>query len=94
MPAEKDTRTAKPDEIREMARQGELSADDPEASFDVPESFWERARPVGPRPKKSVHLRLDPDVLEWFRQQGPGYQTKINAVLRSFYNAHKHEGER
>lgn len=37
--------------------------------------------------KKSISLRLDADVLEWFRAQGPGYQTKINAVLRAFRDA-------
>jgi uncharacterized protein (DUF4415 family) len=33
-------------------------------------------------PKKSVTLRLDADVLAWFKKQGPRYQTKINRVLR------------
>ncbi len=34
--------------------------------------------------KASVSLRLDADVLAWFKAQGPGYQTRINAVLRAF----------
>ena len=37
--------------------------------------------------KKSISLRVDADVLEWFRAQGPGYQTRINAVLRAFKDA-------
>ena len=37
--------------------------------------------------KASISLRVDADVLEWFRAQGPGYQTKMNAVLRAFKNA-------
>jgi len=37
--------------------------------------------------KSSISLRVDADILEWFRAQGPGYQTKINAVLRAFKNA-------
>jgi len=37
--------------------------------------------------KASISLRVDADVLEWFRAQGPGYQTKINAVLRAFKDA-------
>lgn len=37
--------------------------------------------------KASISLRVDADVLEWFRSQGPGYQTKINAVLRAFKDA-------
>jgi len=42
-------------------------------------------RPVPP--KASISLRLDADVLEWFRSLGPGYQTRINAVLRAFKDA-------
>lgn len=37
--------------------------------------------------KKGVFLRLDPDVLEFFKAQGPGYQTRINAVLRAYAEA-------
>lgn len=37
--------------------------------------------------KASVSLRLDADVLAWFKAQGPGYQTRINAVLRAFKEA-------
>jgi uncharacterized protein (DUF4415 family) len=38
-------------------------------------------------PKQSVSLRIDADVLKWFRAQGSGYQTRINAVLRAFTDA-------
>lgn len=38
-------------------------------------------------PKASVSLRVDADVLEWFKAQGPGYQTRMNAVLRAFKEA-------
>lgn len=34
--------------------------------------------------KTEIHMRVDTDVLEWFRSQGKGYQTKMNAVLRDF----------
>jgi uncharacterized protein (DUF4415 family) len=37
-----------------------------------------------PPPKVSVSLRIDADVLEWFKAQGEGYQTRMNAVLRAF----------
>jgi uncharacterized protein (DUF4415 family) len=40
-----------------------------------------------PGTKKLISLRVDPDVLEWFRAQGPGYQTRMNAVLRAFMTA-------
>jgi uncharacterized protein (DUF4415 family) len=38
-------------------------------------------------PKKPISLRLDPDVLAFFKAQGPGYQTRINAVLRTYMAA-------
>lgn len=37
--------------------------------------------------KTSISLRVDADVLKWFKAQGPGYQTRINAVLRAFKDA-------
>ena len=43
-----------------------------------------------PRRKKSLSIRLDPDVLEWFKHQGKGYQTRINAVLRMYMEAKIH----
>ncbi len=39
-------------------------------------------------PKKSLTVRLDADVLAWFRKQGKGYQTRINAILRTYMKAH------
>jgi uncharacterized protein (DUF4415 family) len=38
-------------------------------------------------PKATISLRVDADVLEWFRAAGPGYQTRINAVLRAYKEA-------
>ena len=37
--------------------------------------------------KASISLRIDREVLEWFKAQGPGYQTRMNAVLRAFRDA-------
>ena len=54
---------------------------------DLPDDFWSKADVVIPV-KQAVSLRVDQDVLEWFREQGPGYQTKINALLRAFMEAH------
>ena len=45
-------------------------------------------RGLKPVPAKAlVSLRVDQDVLEWFKAQGPGYQTRINSVLRAFRDA-------
>jgi uncharacterized protein (DUF4415 family) len=38
-------------------------------------------------PKASISLRIDRDVLDWFKAQGPGYQTRINLILRAFRDA-------
>ena len=38
-------------------------------------------------PKTAISLRVDADVLEWLKAQGPGYQTRINAILRAFKDA-------
>ncbi|MER3483417.1 MAG: hypothetical protein C4332_10000 [Meiothermus sp.] len=40
-------------------------------------------------PKELVSLRIDQDVLEWFRARGKGYQTQINALLRAYMEAHE-----
>ena len=52
--------------------------------------FWKRAALRTPERKAGVFLRLDPDVLTWFRQSGRGYQTRINAVLRAYKDAKEH----
>jgi uncharacterized protein (DUF4415 family) len=58
---------------------------------DIPETdeaFWEKAELRLPTPKKGVYLRLDQDLLDWLKGQGPGYQTRINAILRSYMETH------
>lgn len=56
---------------------------------DIPEldaDFWNNAEVRMPVDTKTpVHMRVDSDVVEWFKSQGKGYQTRMNAVLRSFY---------
>ena len=56
---------------------------DPDAKLTTPE-FWRDARVVHPVPKESITIRVDRDVVDWFRAEGRGYQTRINAVLRAF----------
>jgi len=48
--------------------------------------FWKNARVVIPQPKQTITIRLDADLLEWLRGR-KGYQTRINAVLRSYMDA-------
>jgi len=59
---------------------------------DVPElgdDFFKNAELRVP-PKQSVTIRLDADVLEWFKQQGQGYQTRINQLLRLYMQSKQH----
>ena len=59
---------------------------------DIPEldkDFFKSATLVLPEPKTVVTIRLDQQVLEWFKAKGPGYQTRINALLRAYMEAHK-----
>ena len=61
---------------------------------DIPElddEFFKTARVVVSPGKKQLTIRLDEDVLAWLKAQGKGYQSRINAILRAYYEAHKHE---
>ena len=40
-------------------------------------------------PKRQLTLRMDSDVIEWFKKQGRGYQTKINSLLRAYMEEHR-----
>ena len=62
-------------------------AADPDANA-TDENFWKSARVVMPTPKEIVTMRLDADLLRWFRQQRD-YQTRINAILRAYMRAQK-----
>jgi len=58
---------------------------------DIPEleeSFHTKPVVHLPKAKSTVTIRLDLDVLEWFKSQGKGYQTRINALLRAYMEAH------
>jgi len=63
--------------------------DDPDA-HPTDADFWATAKVVMPRPKEVITIRLDADVLDWLREQGPGYQTRINAILRTYVEGHQH----
>jgi uncharacterized protein (DUF4415 family) len=51
------------------------------------EEFWEKAVVKRAEPKAQVTIRMDREVLDWFKAQGTGYQTRINAVLRAYKEA-------
>ncbi|MGA8401926.1 MAG: BrnA antitoxin family protein [Stellaceae bacterium] len=62
-------------------------AEDPDACpLDID---WTKARLVLPPGKENVTLRVDRDVLAWFRSTGKGFHTRMNAVLRAYMEAHR-----
>lgn len=69
-------------------------ADKPDGGIDYSDiaamsaEFWAKHRPERIEPKAQVTLRIDQDVLDYFKGGGKGYQTRINDVLRSFVAAH------
>lgn len=65
--------------------------------MELDESFWEHAKAMPSLlseakslpSKTSVHLRIDHDVAAWFKRQGKGHLTRMNAVLRAYYEANR-----
>ena len=67
-----------------------MSATEIEAAAEGEGEFdWARAQVGFPLPKRRFTIRLDGDVIDWFKGQGRGYQTRMNAVLRRFIEAQK-----
>ena len=72
--------------MSEKALEASIAAD----PDDVHEPIdWTRAVKGIPPRKRDIHIRIDEDVLDWFRQAGRGYQTRINSVLRAFMESRK-----
>jgi len=90
MKDEEDTRRFSLEELKEQRARGETETHADAPQYPVDAEFWESARVVVPSSgKTSIHLRLDSDVLEWFKAQGRGHLTHMNAVLRSYMEARK-----
>ena len=69
----------------------EHMTDDEIDTSDIPPlgpEFWENAVLQMPNKKQTVTMRLDADILVWFKSQGKGYQTRMNAVLRTYMEAY------
>ena len=83
-------------EIESMVAAGQdgTRADAPEAAAEA-EAFWTHAVRVRPKERKvSVHLRVDDDVLAWFKTRGKGHLSRMNAVLRTYYEAHREKQQK
>ena len=68
-------------------RREEAADIEPESDPDEGEFDHSRGRFVMPRRKQAISVRLDPDILEFFKVAGPGYQTRMNAALRLYMNS-------
>jgi uncharacterized protein (DUF4415 family) len=86
-------------ELKAMQRRGETKTDwkaaarnplptraEPDDAME--EIDWVTTELPQPRSKTQTTLRLDADMLDWFRAQGRGYQTRINAILRRYFEQH------
>ncbi|MFD1254376.1 BrnA antitoxin family protein [Devosia equisanguinis] len=77
------------DELKQMRERGDYhdSRDAPEGP-ELGEEFWKHAVLVPPRSSPtSVHLKLDPDVFAFFKQQGKGHITRMQDVLKAYVKA-------
>lgn len=76
--------------LKELAELAKLPDEQIDCS-DIPETdeeFWKDAQLVRPARKHPVCLRMDDDIYQWFKKEGKGYQTRINAALRFFVKTH------
>jgi uncharacterized protein (DUF4415 family) len=77
---------AKVDAMTEADLERAIAEDEDERDL---EPDWTRAELVMPRPRRSVHLRLDPEVVDFFKAGGKGHITRMQAVLRAYVDAQK-----
>lgn len=86
-------RTKGETDFRRLRQMRDAAIDD----SDIPrlgKSFWKTATLRMPEPKDRLTIRVDHDVVEWLKKAGSGYQTRINAILRSYMKAQSDGGAR
>lgn len=85
------SQTASLDDIRKMKDAGALKSARKTTilSEELPDDFWDEAEIVEPKTKTAISIRVDADVLEYFKSQGKGHLTRMNAVLRSYVDAQR-----
>ena len=91
--AKEDIRHYSLKDLDRMVERGDYTPTPPDApEIELGEDFWRNARVVMPdeRNKTSIHLRVDTDALEWFKQHGKGHLKRMNAVLRAYVETEKH----
>lgn len=87
----KDMKAASLSDLRKMKDQGELRpSSGAEHAPELPDGFWDDAALVNhATTKEPISLRVDADVLAFFKAQGKGHLTRMNAVLRSYVEAQR-----
>ncbi|MBB3238078.1 BrnA antitoxin family protein [Phyllobacterium endophyticum] len=77
------------DDLQNFNKEGKLSRNPtPLEGEDLGPDFWANARVVEPKEPRSVHLKLDPDVFEFFKSQGKGHLTRMQEILKAYVKAH------
>lgn len=77
-------------DLRKMKDEGKLAPDGEALETEtLPADFWKDADIREPRTPKSVHLKLDPEVFEFFKSRGKGHLTRMQDVLRAYVRAHQ-----
>jgi uncharacterized protein (DUF4415 family) len=85
-----DTKRISLDELLARKARGEGPKLAPGFSDEnLPDDFWDNAEVIMPKSKKAISLRVDPDVLDFFKEQGGGHLTRMHAVLRAYVEAQK-----
>lgn len=85
-----DVRTFSLDDIRAMRARGEIvPTRDDAPEYDMPDGFWDNAVLQPPLVKSTISMRVDPDILEFFKSQGAGHLTRMHAVLRAYVDAQR-----
>ncbi len=78
------------DDIEKMNGRGEVFHDpDAPVGESLGPDFWADAVVVRPKSPQPVLLKIDPDVLEYFKRQGKGHLTRMQDVLKAYVNAHR-----
>jgi uncharacterized protein (DUF4415 family) len=65
---------------------------DPDAAPILDRAWFRSTRLVLPEPKVPISIRMDREVVEWFKARGKRYQSRINAVLKAYVQAHRKTG--
>jgi uncharacterized protein (DUF4415 family) len=65
---------------------------DPDAAPILDRQWFKTAKLVLPERKVPISLRMDREIVDWFKSQGRRYQSRINAVLRAYVEAHRKVG--